>query len=119
MSTLLSILSGYVVNIQHQHLVRVKSIPVESLTRYSWGGHGRGGKARARVRTHGAAATAAAAGLAPGDAGGAGDGDDGAGDGASETKKRKRRGAEQLGQARRRREAARREAPTSDAHGAG
>ena len=53
--------------------------------------------------------------MAPGDAGGAGDGDDGEGG----TKKRKRRGAKQSGQAWRRREAARREVPTSDAHGAG
>ena len=61
------------------------------------------------------AGEATAAGLAPGDAGGAGDGDDGEGG----TKKRKRRGAKQSGQAWRRREAARREVPTSDAHGAG
>ena len=39
---ILSILSGCVVNIQHQHLVRVKSTLVVSL-KYSAGGKGEGG----------------------------------------------------------------------------
>ena len=82
-------------------------------------GAGRRGWDAAEQRSRGrlglATTGGTSAGLAPGDAGGAGDGDDGEGG----TKKRKRRGAKQSGQAWRRREAARREVPTSDAHGAG
>ena len=76
----------------------------------------RAGVGGAAGRSDAGAGVTAAAGLAPGDAGGAGDDGDG---GEGGTKKRKRRGAKQSGQAWRRREAARREVPTSDAHGAG